>query len=191
VFDLNTVPEPEMANATRDEPKDELRKSRIENARKLRRNVVASVVGKIYAEIEVGAFDDDAAESLAENELRTTLDVLNYFGEFFSDSGARVFLPGEANVSRHVGILSKKGSFDGTNSYIRTKVLLSRFRFPHPIPQPKYGRHFQNPPPFYEPSLLISWTGVFLRPFDGRDAPQLRIAKTRYFCTRVSHLKLS
>jgi Apea-like HEPN len=126
----NSVPEPQATAPMTKEPRDAERESRIENGRILRRNIVTSMKGKIYSEVEVEAFDDDAAESLAENELRRTLDVLNYFGEFFSDARAKVFLPGEAATSRHIGMLSKKGEAEGSKFLFSHKGPLVPFSFP-------------------------------------------------------------
>lgn len=88
------------------EESDEQRKRRTQSSR-LRASVMNSVKGKIYSEIEVRALDQKAAVALAENQLRLTLDVLNFFGNFFSEEGARVFLPGDASTARHVTILAK------------------------------------------------------------------------------------
>ena len=109
---------------------DDQRKERIEAGRVLRTSVASSIRGKIYAEIEVEAVDQKAAMALAEDRLSLTLDVLNYFGDFFSEEGARVFLPGDASTTRHVAVLAKKGEAQRNAFGFSHKGPIFKFSFP-------------------------------------------------------------
>jgi len=113
-----------------EKPDDEAAEKRREGVRTLRENVIASIKAKTYSTIEVEAFDKEAAAILAEKELRMTLDVLNYFGDFFSHEGARVFLPGDAAPSRHVGIIENKNDIQDSNYSFSFRGPIMPFSFP-------------------------------------------------------------
>jgi hypothetical protein len=108
---------------------DEAQRKRRESARALRKNIVSLIQGKTYAAMEVLASDLKAAEFLAEVQLRHTLDVLNYFSDFFSYGDARVFLPGDAARFRHVAVVGKK-------SEPETSRLTMAFKGPGPFSFP-------------------------------------------------------
>jgi hypothetical protein len=126
VADENTIP----ALDVHEETSDPVRLKRLESHRILRERLRANMTGKTFAEIELEAFDRNAAMSLAENKLRRTLDVLNYFGEFFSDAEARVFLPGEAVPARRITIVGRKSEPDNNEFVFGNKGPLVPFSFP-------------------------------------------------------------
>jgi hypothetical protein len=144
VADENSMPELNDGAETKDNSADEVRKKLIESNRTFRDNIVASVKGKIYAEIEVEAFDLKAAGYLAESQLRLTLDVLNYFNDFFSREGAKVFLPGEATTVRHVAVVGKKGDTKSQRFELSHKGPIFRFSFPLSNAPAKNGEAFEK-----------------------------------------------
>jgi Apea-like HEPN len=125
--DENTVPTPD---ARGEETSDPQRLKRLESNRVLRERLRATVKGKTFGEIEVEAFDRDAAVSLAEKTLRGTIDALNYFGEFFSDMEARVFLPGDAAPCRCITVISRKAEPSNNVFAFGTKGPMGLFSFP-------------------------------------------------------------
>jgi hypothetical protein len=126
IADETTVAMPEV----REETSDPERLKRLESNRILRQSLRNSLKGRMFAEIELEAFDRDAAMSLAEGKLRKTLDVLNYFGEFFSDAEARVSLPGEAIPARRITLLGRKAEPDSNEFLFANKGPLAPFSFP-------------------------------------------------------------
>ncbi len=130
VADQNSMPELSADTRTITNSDDQEKKKRIESHRTFRNDILASVKGRTYAEIEVEAFDSKAAGYLAESQLRLTVDVLNYFSDFFSREGAKVFLPGDAITSKHVAFVGKKGDTESQRIELSHKGPLFRFSFP-------------------------------------------------------------
>jgi hypothetical protein len=126
VADENTIPTLDVHQETSDPE----RLKRLESHRILRQNVRTNIKGKTFAEIELETFDRDAAMSLGESKLRRTLEVLNYFGEFFSEAEARVFLPGEAIPARRITIVSRKAEAGNNEFVFGNKGPLVSFSFP-------------------------------------------------------------
>jgi Apea-like HEPN len=143
LLDELTLPELNAENS-RAEESDEQREKRIEAGRVLRTNIANSVRGKIYAEAEVQALDQKAAVALAEDHLSLTLDVLNYFGDFFSEEGARIFLPGDAGTALHVAILAKKGEAERYAFGFSHKGPVFKFSFPREGSPAKAVEAFQK-----------------------------------------------
>jgi hypothetical protein len=139
--DENTVPTPD---AKREETSDPQRLTRLESNRVLRERLRATIKDKTFAEIEVEAFDRDAAISLAEKTLRGTIDALNYFGEFFSDMQTRVFLPGDSAPCRCVTVISREAE-PGDNVFaFGTKGPMGLFCFPSTYSPPKGIEAFEK-----------------------------------------------
>jgi hypothetical protein len=131
-------------DAKGEETSDPQRPKRLESNRVLRERLRATIKGKTFAEIEVEAFDRDAAVSLAEKTLRGTIDGLNYFGEFFSDMQTRVFLPGDAAPCRCITVISRKAE-PGDNVFaFGTKGSLGLFSFPSTDSPPKGVEAFER-----------------------------------------------
>jgi hypothetical protein len=141
--DDNTVPTPETK---KEETSDPQRLKRLESNRILREQLRATINGKTFAEIEVEAFDRDAAASLAEKTLRGTIDALNYFGEFFSDTEARVFLPGEAAPCRSITVISRKAEPENNVFAFANKGPIGLFPSHRRIPRPRGSRPLKELP---------------------------------------------
>ncbi len=139
--DESAIPE---GPRVQDEAASPERLNRLESQRILRQNLVARVKGKTFAEIELEVFDRDAAMSLAESKLRRTLDVLNYFGEFFSEANARVSLPGEAVPTRRITIVGRKAEIDDSQIVFGNKGPLVPFSFPSKNSPPKSVEAFEK-----------------------------------------------
>lgn len=129
VADETSVPE---AVTSEKDATNEADKKRREGARVLRNNIINSMRGRTYVAMEIQASDLKAAEFLAERQLRRTVDVLNYFGDFFSHGRARVFLPGDAAPCKHIAVVGKKGEPEKNKFMMSRKGPLVRFSFPSP-----------------------------------------------------------
>lgn len=141
VADENTVP---AAPEVHEGSSDPERLKQLESRRILRQSLRASIKGKTFAEIEVEALDRDAAISLAELRLRTTLDVLNYLGQFFSDAEVRVFRPGEAAPARRITVVGRRAESGSTNFIFGNKGPLAPFSFPASNSSPKFVEAFEK-----------------------------------------------
>lgn len=139
--DENSVPTPE---AKEEETSDPQRLKRLESNRILRARLRATITGKTFAELEIEAFDRDAAVSLAEKALQGTIDALNYFGGFFSNPEARVFLPGESAPCRCITVISRKAEAGNNVFAFANKGPIGLFSFPSTDSSPKGVEAFER-----------------------------------------------
>ena len=58
--------------------------------------------GRVTGAVQVGAIDEEAAESLGIKELRLTADVINFYSDLVPYNYARISLPGDADAARVV-----------------------------------------------------------------------------------------
>jgi hypothetical protein len=70
------------------------------------------LLGKVVANVEVLANDDEAAKSLAIKELRLTIDVINFYSDLIPYSHGFIYLPGDAqSIVKHTVTLAKDNTY--------------------------------------------------------------------------------
>ncbi len=83
-------------------------------SKKVRRQVVPKdLPDRVFAEIQVLAADEEAAQVAAMRRLRQALDILNFYAEFLSYSNPLVYVPGDRDATHTIAFTYKSAETTG------------------------------------------------------------------------------